>query len=368
MGIIRTYHDRENPYVQLNSASIRDTNLDLAATGLFAYMFSFRDDWSFNIPDLCKRKKIGKRVVYGALNDLIQHGYAIRYQETKMAVKEGKTKRHLGRMEYVMFETPLPYEKRKAIVLQSATIPYFPDDTKQSAEDPEIQEKVPYEPYTEHSRFEHAQVVRPQAERTQDVLLSNNERSSNNEKPRINKGKEVNEASLPFSIKDEGAMQKQMAHLTPSKDVGSIEAKPRGKNFRLTEEQSEIYNWLKKQGLNTDDDTLNYWSRKYSDKRLKDVVNFAHARRAAGQHIPNIGGWVHTLLKNGLAVVTDESLDNRAFAKQFAIDNDWRELQVYEKYVKDEVTGDDLPLTMSSDAFMRALDALCQKSKLYRNL
>lgn len=366
MGIIRTYHDRENPYVQLNSSSIRDTNLDLAATGLFAYMFSFRDDWLFNIPDLCKRKKIGKRVVYSALNDLIQHGYAIRYQDSKMTTNEGKTKRHLGRMEYLMFETPLSYAKRKAVVLQSANAPYFPDDAKFKEENPEMPKKEAYKPYGELARFEHAQPEHPEVECTQDVPLSINERS-NNENSSIIKGKEINEESLPFSIKDEGKGKASTNSLMPSKVVASEEPAKK-KNFKLTEEQAEVYTWLKEQELNTDDDTLNYWARKYPAHRLKEVVNFGHARRASGQHIPNLGGWVHKLLMNGLAVVNDECKNNREFAEEFARAHKWSDLKIYEKYVRDEVTGDDLPLTMASEAFIRALEALCRKSQLYKNM
>jgi hypothetical protein len=357
MGIIRTYHDRENPYVQINSVSIRDTNLDLTATGLFAYMFSFRDDWLFNIPDLCNRKKIGKRVVYGALNDLIEHGYAIRYQDSKMTTVDGKTKRHLGRMEYLMFETPLSYTKRKAVVLQSASGPYFPDDSKFKEENQETAKKSGYEPYSELSRFEHAQVERPQVERTQDVPLSNNESRS------IIKGKEINEESLPSSIRKEESMKVPSVQLTPAKPKSSGT-----KSFKLTEEQTEIYNWLKEQGLNTDDDTLNYWSRKYPSHRLREVVNFGHARRTSGQNIPNLGGWVHKLLMNGLAVVNDECKNNREFAEEFARANKWEDLKIYEKYVKDLVTEDDLPLTMSSEAFIRALESLCRKSQLYKNM
>jgi hypothetical protein len=367
MGIIRTYHDRENPYVQINSGSIRDTNLDLAATGLFAYMFSFRDDWLFNIPDLCHRKKIGKRVVYGALNDLIQHGYAIRYQDSKMTIIDGKTKRHLGRMEYLMFETPLSYAKRKSVVLKSANAPYFPDDAKFKEANPEIQKNEAYEPYGELSRFEHAQPEHSQAERTQDVPLSINEKSSNNENRSIIKGKEINEESLPFSTKSEEKMKSASTQLKPSKDTSAAGSAGK-KTFKLTEAQAEIYSWLKDQGLNTDDDTLNYWARKYSPHRLKEVINFGHARRAAGQNIPNLGGWVHKLLMNGLAVVNDECKNNREFAEEFARAHKWGDLKIYEKYVKDEVTGDDLPLTMTSEAFIRALESLYRKSQLYKNM
>jgi len=137
--------------------------------------------------------------------------------------------------------------------------------------------------------------------------------------------------------------------------------------FKLTSEQFEIYMWLKSQRLNTDDDTLNYWSRKYPAKRIIDVVKFANRRRNSGQSIRNIGGWVHKLLITGIAVANEESEDNSEYAKKFTEMNKWIDLKIYEKYVKDEVTSDDLPLTMPKEIFRKALESLYQKSILYKD-
>lgn len=136
--------------------------------------------------------------------------------------------------------------------------------------------------------------------------------------------------------------------------------------YKLTKEQKEIYNWLKEQEINADDDTLNYWTRKYSGLRLLEVVNFAKARIQAGQNIKNLGGWIHKFLKTGLAVVNDESMNNLQFAKKFMETNAWNDLKVFEKYVKDGITGDDLPLTMESQTFKRNLENLFKKSQLYK--
>lgn len=140
-----------------------------------------------------------------------------------------------------------------------------------------------------------------------------------------------------------------------------------GSPYKLTEEQKKVYSWIKGQGLNVDDDTLNYWARKYPPQRLVDVVRFAHARRAEGQQIKNIGGWIHKLLKDGAAVVTDDCKDNRRFAQQYASTNKWKSLHIYEKYVKDETTGDDLPLTLPRGEFHRALESLHRRIQLYSN-
>lgn len=140
------------------------------------------------------------------------------------------------------------------------------------------------------------------------------------------------------------------------------------KEFALTKEQLEIYSWLKTKGLNTDDDTLNYWVRTYKAERLIEVVNFAQQRISEGQEIRNIGGWVHKLLKTGLAVVNDDCKTNRDWAQKFAREKKWTGLTIYEKYVRDKITDSDLPLTMSKDEFARALASLHDRSNLYRHL
>ena len=138
-----------------------------------------------------------------------------------------------------------------------------------------------------------------------------------------------------------------------------------GSPYKLTEEQEKVYGWLKGQGLNVDDDTLNYWTRKYHAQRLIDVVKFAHARQAGGQQIRNIGGWIQKLLRDGAAVVNDDCQDNSKFARQYAAAHHWQSLHIFEKYVKDKTTNDDLSLTMSKEEFRRALEAMHRRVLLY---
>lgn len=138
--------------------------------------------------------------------------------------------------------------------------------------------------------------------------------------------------------------------------------------YKLTVEQERVYIWLRSQELNVDDNTLNYWARKYHPQRLVDVVRFAHARRAAGQQIRNMGGWIQKFLRDGAPVASDACLDNRRLAQQYATENHWTSLHIYEKYIKDETTGDDLPLTLPRDEFLRALESLHQRIQRYSDL
>jgi hypothetical protein len=138
------------------------------------------------------------------------------------------------------------------------------------------------------------------------------------------------------------------------------------RKFKLTDEQVVIYKWLKESRLNVDDGTLCYWSKKYPSLRIREVVKFAQARITSGQVIQNIGGWIHNFLKSGNAVVNDTSNFNREYAIEFSKHNSWKDLKIYEKYVKDSVTEDDLPLTIATDDFKDALERLYRKSQLYK--
>jgi len=136
--------------------------------------------------------------------------------------------------------------------------------------------------------------------------------------------------------------------------------------FKLTKDQIKIYEWLSKQNINTDEGTLIFWAKTYSSKRLQEVVEFANARRNAGQEIHNIGGWIYKFLKSNEPVATEEYEMNRNAAQDFCKIRSWQNLKIYEKYIKDEITGDDLSLLMNVEEFKRSLEALYEKSELYK--
>jgi len=138
------------------------------------------------------------------------------------------------------------------------------------------------------------------------------------------------------------------------------------KKFKLNEEQIQIYIWLKGQNINTKDETLCYWSKTYSSVRIKEVVQFANVRFASGQKIFNVGGWINNFLKNQNAVVNNTCQLNQNYAIEFAKIRKWKDLRIYEKYVKDNVTKDDLPLTLSRDEFEYSLNKLYEKSQIYK--
>lgn len=140
----------------------------------------------------------------------------------------------------------------------------------------------------------------------------------------------------------------------------------RSSNQLLTSEQRKVYLWLKTLGLNTDDSTLCYWSKKYTKQRLIDVTSFADKRKMSGQQIRNIGAWIHTMLTKEVPVEDHRVRANREHVSLYCHEKGWDDLKVYEKHVKDLVTGDDISLCIVEDIFIHALEALHRRSQLYK--
>lgn len=80
MSIVRTVHNRENPFVQLNKKALWDENLSLEAVGLWARLLSRPDKWEVRVTELCKSCRFGKDKIRRILNELIHNGYAYRTQ------------------------------------------------------------------------------------------------------------------------------------------------------------------------------------------------------------------------------------------------------------------------------------------------
>lgn len=81
MAIIRTKHDRENPYVVINKKSLWDESLSLEAAGLWARMLSKPDDWEICAEQMAKACRTNYRRMLKILEELITAGYVIRKQE-----------------------------------------------------------------------------------------------------------------------------------------------------------------------------------------------------------------------------------------------------------------------------------------------
>ena len=115
MSVIRTIHNQENPYVQLNKKALWDPNLSLTAVGLWARCMSRPDDWTFCVKELISKFKEGKDAIYRAINELIKHGYAIKGQRVGVAKNNDKSgkRKVFQAMDYIFFEFKISLEEQE---------------------------------------------------------------------------------------------------------------------------------------------------------------------------------------------------------------------------------------------------------------
>lgn len=111
MSIVRTIHNKYNPFVQINKEALWDKDLSLAAIGLWARLLSRPNDWRISVTELAKSSACGKDKIYKILNELIKAGYAYRSQPI---VDSTKSKRKVfGSYDTYVFEYKASEEEIK---------------------------------------------------------------------------------------------------------------------------------------------------------------------------------------------------------------------------------------------------------------
>jgi len=101
------------------------------------------------------------------------------------------------------------------------------------------------------------------------------------------------------------------------------------RKFKLTPEQSQSLDWLLHQNIDTTSETLAWWAREYSLKRLEQV--FLESKKKKRD---SIGAYMQKLLKSNAILETSNSEKNRSFAQDFKQANNWHSLEITQKYVK----------------------------------
>ena len=95
--IIRVIKDKENPYMLLNTASLKDKNLTAKAKGIHIYILSLPDDWKIYTEELRKHFKDGRDSINSGIKELIDNGYMNR---NRIQDDKGKFKGY----EYLVYE------------------------------------------------------------------------------------------------------------------------------------------------------------------------------------------------------------------------------------------------------------------------
>lgn len=98
MTLIKTIHDKKNPYVILNKTIINDKRISFKAKGIFFYAFSKPEDWQFYVSDLINQSPEGKTAVRSGLKELENHGYLYRKYHMNGNLING--------YDWYFFETP----------------------------------------------------------------------------------------------------------------------------------------------------------------------------------------------------------------------------------------------------------------------
>lgn len=92
MPMIRTVHNKDNPFILLNKQALWDKDLSLEAVGLWARLLSRPDDWEVSVSELCKSCDCNPKKIYKLLHELVNAGYAFRHQDRVDSEKSNKKK------------------------------------------------------------------------------------------------------------------------------------------------------------------------------------------------------------------------------------------------------------------------------------
>lgn len=128
--------------------------------------------------------------------------------------------------------------------------------------------------------------------------------------------------------------------LPRSKDQkGTLDAKRR---WKLTDEQWEHVEYLKKEGVDSDDKTLCYWAKTYSFERLYDVLQAAKSKPRK-----SLGAFMNKLLKDEAILENSTVKSNAEFAKDYADSHGWNQLKIGKKYVTIDFGRDTLEISLN---------------------
>lgn len=116
MTLCRVIHNKNNPYLTINTTIATDTRLEWKAKGIWLYAFSRKDDWQFYESDLVKRSADSRTSLRSGLKELEKYGYLYRADQEKDA--NGK----FQKKAWYFFETPKTEEEIKIMFPSSGFV------------------------------------------------------------------------------------------------------------------------------------------------------------------------------------------------------------------------------------------------------
>lgn len=116
MAILRTQHNKENPFVMINKYAIRNSDLSFKARGILCYLLEKPNNWRVYQSEVVKNTTEGKDSVASGIKELEEHGYIV-----KARIRNDKGK--ILRWEYIVLEEPQDeIERGKTIDLKESDL------------------------------------------------------------------------------------------------------------------------------------------------------------------------------------------------------------------------------------------------------
>jgi len=113
MTIIRTAHDKKNPYVVINKHVLGIESLSWEAKGLWSYLLSRPDSWEVSVTHLVKNFPSGRDKVWRLLRELISHNLCVKSENRSSGRFQG--------VDYTVYE--FPQEQAPCTENQQSTLP-----------------------------------------------------------------------------------------------------------------------------------------------------------------------------------------------------------------------------------------------------
>jgi len=144
-NIVRTVHNRSNPYVILNKNTLWDSDLSLEAVGLWARLMSRPDDWKVRVSELTKTFNCCKDRIWRILKELIEKGYAYRHQTRNPNGTHGAYEYYLFESKEVgdEFKKCLPHQEKPCTVKPCAVPSGAPNIPNKESTDIPVSKDTP---------------------------------------------------------------------------------------------------------------------------------------------------------------------------------------------------------------------------------
>lgn len=160
-------------------------------------------------------------------------------------------------------------------------------------------------------------------------------------KPTSTKGNDVKsmDEALPFSCEKEN-LKSQRKH-------------------PLKKEQIPVFDMLKSQDFECDDDTLIYLVRTNSEKKIRDALTHLKNEIKKGTYFRKGKiAFFRSTLNGKQSPVSQTCIDNKQLAIDFSEANGWTWLKITDKYIMCERTNKEINTNLDSQTFFRKLQDL----------